>query len=73
MMRRLKPTAVIMYGTVPEGCTGNIIPVKAFQAQMRERVKLHSDTVRIVLDCPELAAAIRNIDISLVKNILQKQ
>lgn len=33
MMRRLKPTAVIMYGTVPEECTGNIIPVKAFQAQ----------------------------------------
>lgn len=72
MMRRLKPTAIIMYGIVPEGCTGNIIPVKAFQAQMRERVKLHSDTVRIVLDCPELAAAIRRIDISAVKNILRK-
>lgn len=39
MMRRLKPSAVIMYGTIPEGCEGNIIPVRAFQHTLRERVK----------------------------------
>lgn len=35
MMRRLQPSAVIMYGSVPDDCTGNIIPVKAFQSKWR--------------------------------------
>lgn len=39
MMKRLKPSAVIMYGSVPADCTGNIIPVRAFQHSLRERVK----------------------------------
>ena len=39
MMRRLNPTTVIMYGMVPDGCTGNIVPVRAFQHTLRDRVK----------------------------------
>lgn len=35
MMRRLQPSAVIMYGNIPDDCTGNIIPVKAFQSKWR--------------------------------------
>ena len=37
MMARLRPTAVIVYGTVPDECTGNIIPVKAFQSKWRKQ------------------------------------
>lgn len=36
MMRRLKPSHVIMYGNIPPSCTGNIIPVRAFTAKWRD-------------------------------------
>lgn len=36
MMRRLQPKTVIMYGKVPDGCFGNIVPVKAFQQKWRK-------------------------------------
>lgn len=37
MKRRLKPSYIVVYGTVPECCDGdNIIPVKAFQSKWRE-------------------------------------
>ena len=35
MMTRLQPQTIIMYGTVPDECQGNIIPVKAFQQKWR--------------------------------------
>lgn len=37
MMARLQPTKIIMYGTVPDKCQGNIIPVKSFQQKWREK------------------------------------
>ena len=37
MLKRLEPTKVIMYGNIPEGCEGNIIPVKAFQQKWRDK------------------------------------
>lgn len=36
MMNRLKPSAVVMYGNIPECCTGNVIPVRAFTTKWRE-------------------------------------
>lgn len=30
MLERLKPTGIIFFGKIPEGCEGNIIPVKTF-------------------------------------------
>ena len=38
MMARLQPSKIIFYGTVPDECQGNIIPVKAFQQRMKERL-----------------------------------
>ena len=35
MLNRLKPSAIIMYGKVPDGCEGNIIPIQAFQSKWR--------------------------------------
>lgn len=35
MLERLEPSAIIMYGKVPDGCEGNIIPVGAFQQKWR--------------------------------------
>ena len=37
MMKRLEPSAVIMYGSIPEGLTGNIIPVRPFTSKWRDR------------------------------------
>lgn len=39
MMKRLEPSAVIMYGNIPDECEGNIIPVRAFMHSIRERAK----------------------------------
>lgn len=36
MMDRLKPTQIIFYGTVPDGCGGNILNIKAFQDKFRK-------------------------------------
>ena len=37
MIRRLSPSSIVMYGSVPACCAGdNIIPVKAFQSACRE-------------------------------------
>lgn len=38
MIARLHPSTIIMYGTVPDGCQGNIIPVKAFQQKWRDSI-----------------------------------
>lgn len=38
MMKRLKPTAIIMYGKTPEGCEGNIFNIRAFREEIRTRV-----------------------------------
>ena len=35
MMRRLEPSRIIMYGKIPEGCDGNIIPIRPFQQKWR--------------------------------------
>lgn len=35
MMDRLNPSKIIFYGSVPEGCEGNIIPVKPFFSRLR--------------------------------------
>ena len=37
MLERLEPSAIIMYGKVPDGCEGNIIPVGAFQQKWRNK------------------------------------
>ena len=42
MLKRLEPSTIIIYGTVPEGCTGNIIPVKSFQSKWRQAEQLHT-------------------------------
>ena len=39
MMKRLKPSGIIFYGFVPEGCTGNIIPLATFQQDLKKRAK----------------------------------
>ena len=36
MIARLSPKTIIMYGNIPDGCQGNIIPVKAFQQKWRK-------------------------------------
>lgn len=36
MLVRLQPRKIIMYGNVPDECTGNIVQVKAFQSKWRE-------------------------------------
>lgn len=39
MLNRLKPTAILFYGTVPEECAGNlVIPIMAFQENMKKRI-----------------------------------
>ncbi len=38
MMKRLQPETIIFYGTVPEGCSGNIVQIKSFQEKFREDV-----------------------------------
>ena len=38
MIKRLKPSAVIMYGKTPDGCEGNIVNIKAFREELRKRV-----------------------------------
>ena len=35
MLERLRPTKIIMYGSVPDGCEGNIVTVRAFQDKWR--------------------------------------
>lgn len=37
MMRRLKPSKVIMYGKVPDSCFGNIVSISAFTTKWREK------------------------------------
>lgn len=37
MMTRLQPDTIILYGTVPDECTGNIIQVKSFQSKWRKQ------------------------------------
>ena len=39
MMNRLKPSAVVFYGSVPKECFGNIINIRPHQESIRERVK----------------------------------
>lgn len=37
MLRRLRPTQIIFYGRVPEGCEGNIVQIKSFQDVLKEK------------------------------------
>lgn len=37
MLDRLRPEKIIMYGNVPVECTGNIVPVQAFQQKFRTK------------------------------------
>lgn len=39
MLKRLNPSAVLFYGFVPDGCTGNIIPLPTFQQGLKNRTK----------------------------------
>ncbi len=36
MIHRLQPSKIIMYGNVPDECTGDIVQVRAFQQKWRE-------------------------------------
>lgn len=38
MLKRLSPSGILFYGAVPEGCTGNIIPLQTFQDGLKRRV-----------------------------------
>lgn len=39
MLERLKPSAILFYGRVPEECAGdNVIPLKTFQDELKKRV-----------------------------------
>lgn len=38
MLRRLKPSTIYFYGTVPEGISGHIVRVEAFQEIMKKRI-----------------------------------
>ena len=40
MIARLKPSAVLFYGTVPDECAGNIIQLTSFQERLRQRVSV---------------------------------
>ena len=37
MLKRLNPSGILFYGFVPEGCTGNIIPLATFQDGLKQR------------------------------------
>lgn len=39
MMKRLNPSAIVFYGSVPEGCTGNIINITSFQEDLKKRIR----------------------------------
>ncbi len=39
MLERLEPSAVLFFGNVPQGARGNIIPIPAFQEQIRRRLQ----------------------------------
>jgi hypothetical protein len=39
MLDRLHPKRIILYGNVPEGCQGDIVPVRAFQQRWRSQPK----------------------------------
>ena len=36
MLARLRPAEIILYGTVPEGCRGNIIPLTPYQRKLKQ-------------------------------------
>lgn len=36
MLDRLQPETIIFYGPVPDGCEGNIVPIRAFQDKWRK-------------------------------------
>lgn len=36
MIHRLQPSKIIMYGNIPDECTGDIVQVRAFQQKWRE-------------------------------------
>jgi hypothetical protein len=48
MMKRLEPSAILFYGTVPKECEGNIIPLKAFQERYngKKTAKLCEDRAK---------------------------
>lgn len=38
MIRRLSPSVILFYGSVPDECKGNIIPLTAFQDELKKRI-----------------------------------
>jgi hypothetical protein len=46
MLDRLHPSKVIMYGNVPDGCEGDIIPIRAFQQKWRTNKHTSTDEKR---------------------------
>lgn len=45
MLKRLDPSAIIFYGTVPKECKGNIIQLTPFQESIRNRCKNTKDGI----------------------------
>ena len=45
MLTRLQPKRIYFYGTVPDECQGNIVPLPAFQTGMKERCRKPGTTV----------------------------
>ena len=39
MLERLCPSKIFFYGTIPDGCEGNIVPITAFQERFRQAEK----------------------------------
>ena len=39
MLARLEPSAILFYGSVPDGCKGNIIPLATFQEGLKKRTQ----------------------------------
>ena len=37
MLERLKPETILLFGNIPEGCRGNVVPCEAFYKQMERR------------------------------------
>lgn len=36
MLARLQPSEIILYGTVPDGCGGNIVPLTPYQRKLKQ-------------------------------------
>ena len=48
MLARLEPSAILFYGSVPDGCKGNIIPLATFQEGLKKRIRSSEQTGGVV-------------------------